>query len=213
MSYIYQITNIVNGKQYIGKTEGTIEERWKQHCKSYKRINCEKRPLYSAMKKYGLDSFVIIKLEECLPQDSNEKEKYWIEILGTFKKGYNATIGGDGALFIDYDLVVENYKHLKNQTSVAELMNITTDSVRKILKIKHISILTSKEVNINRANTINMFDKNNKFIRSFASAKDVGRFLIINNNYTQANLTSISTNVGRVCKGKRKTCMGFIWGI
>ena len=31
MAYIYQITNDINGKIYIGKTERTIEERFKEH--------------------------------------------------------------------------------------------------------------------------------------------------------------------------------------
>lgn len=31
MSYIYKITNVLNGKVYIGKTSSTIEARWKEH--------------------------------------------------------------------------------------------------------------------------------------------------------------------------------------
>lgn len=31
MGYIYKITNQINGKSYIGKTERTVEERWKNH--------------------------------------------------------------------------------------------------------------------------------------------------------------------------------------
>ena len=46
MAYIYKITNQINGKVYIGKTLSSIEERWKEHCKDYKREYCEKRPLY-----------------------------------------------------------------------------------------------------------------------------------------------------------------------
>ena len=31
MGYIYKIVNNINGKVYIGKTDFTIEERWKNH--------------------------------------------------------------------------------------------------------------------------------------------------------------------------------------
>ena len=43
-----------------------------------------------------------------------EREKYWIEYYGSFKNGYNATVGGDGKPYIDYDLVVATYRELKN---------------------------------------------------------------------------------------------------
>ena len=33
MAFIYKITNDVNQKVYIGKTERSIEERFKEHCK------------------------------------------------------------------------------------------------------------------------------------------------------------------------------------
>ena len=48
MAYIYKITNDINDKIYIGKTNQTIKERWRQHCADSKdRILYEKRPLYS----------------------------------------------------------------------------------------------------------------------------------------------------------------------
>ena len=31
MGYIYKITNNINGKVYIGKTDFTVESRWKNH--------------------------------------------------------------------------------------------------------------------------------------------------------------------------------------
>lgn len=60
MSFIYKITNQINGKSYIGKTNlASIQERFKEHIHDSKRVHMEKRPLYSAMNKYGSENFKI----------------------------------------------------------------------------------------------------------------------------------------------------------
>lgn len=76
MSYIYVITNNINGKQYVGKTNDTIEERFKRHILDSKRRNNENRPLYNAINKYGIEHFSIEQLEECPYQEVNNKEIY-----------------------------------------------------------------------------------------------------------------------------------------
>ena len=63
MAYIYKIINDVNDKIYIGKTECSIEKRFKEHCKDAFKERNEKRPLYAAMKKYGIDHFHIEEIE------------------------------------------------------------------------------------------------------------------------------------------------------
>jgi hypothetical protein len=62
------------------------------------------------MNKYGIEHFHISQIEET--NDPDEREKYWIEYYGTFKNGYNATIGGDGKRYLDYDLIIALYKEL-----------------------------------------------------------------------------------------------------
>lgn len=74
----------------------SLEKRWKEHCKDYNKARTEKRPLYNAMQKYGIENFRIEKIEECADNIASEREVYWIEKLQTFKNGYNATAGGDG---------------------------------------------------------------------------------------------------------------------
>ena len=77
MAYIYQITNDINNKIYIGKTEFSIEKRFKEHCHDAFQKHCEKRPLYSAIRKYGIEHFHIELLEETeIPE---EREIYWIK--------------------------------------------------------------------------------------------------------------------------------------
>lgn len=73
-SIIYKITNDINDKVYIGKTTLSIEERFKEHCLDSKRNVKEKRPLYSAMRKYGQEHFKIELIEECDVSLSSERE-------------------------------------------------------------------------------------------------------------------------------------------
>lgn len=96
MSYIYKITNQINGKIYIGKTSKTIDERFKEHIKKAKLHT--NRYLYDAMNHYGYHNFSIEKVEECENDLLNEREKYWISHYNSFDKnfGYNMTTGGEG---------------------------------------------------------------------------------------------------------------------
>ena len=112
MGFIYVITNDVNGKQYVGKTELTIQERFKIHQKDCYKRQCENRPLYYAMRKYGMEHFHIEELERT--DNTCEREIYWIAKLNTFHNGYNATRGGDGKPYLDYDLIIETYKQVHN---------------------------------------------------------------------------------------------------
>ena len=59
MAYIYRIINDINSKVYVGKTENPIEKRFKEHCVDAFRDRNEKRPLYAAMRKYGIEHFHI----------------------------------------------------------------------------------------------------------------------------------------------------------
>ena len=49
MSYIYKITNDINDKVYVGKTNFSIQKRFEEHCKDAFKPRTEKRPLYMAM--------------------------------------------------------------------------------------------------------------------------------------------------------------------
>ena len=131
MAYIYQIQNDINNKIYVGKTEFSIEKRWKEHCSDYKKEEYRHRPLYKAINKYGIEHFHISLLEET--NNPEERERYWIEKLNSFKYGYNATMGGEGKKYIDWDLVVSVYKEVKNQKKTADLLNINETTVRNIL--------------------------------------------------------------------------------
>ena len=135
MAYIYQITNNINGKIYVGKTlKNNIQERWKEHLRDYKKSKYEKRPLYNAINKYGPENFSIKELEECSAAEASEKEIYWIEKLSSFKYGYNATKGGDGKIKYDHQKILEALRINPRPIEIAKLFNCSCDLVQQIAK-------------------------------------------------------------------------------
>jgi len=136
--YIYVITNKINGKRYVGKTTNTIEWRWKQHLSSSlgKKLsdNCT---IHKAIRKYGKENFTIEQIDIAnSEEDINEKERFWIKKLDTFKKEYNETLGGEGITLIDSDLVYETYMNTGNKMikDTAEILEINRGTVSKKLR-------------------------------------------------------------------------------
>lgn len=203
MAYIYKITNDINDKVYIGKTEFSIEKRFKEHCNDSKRERYEKRPLYNAMNKYGIEHFHIEMVEET--DTPEEREVYWINYYNSYENGYNATLGGDGKKYLDWNLVIKVYENLKNQKEVAKKLNINPDTVHDILIQRNIVINRTFKNKI-----VNMYDENNNFIQTFSSSQEAALFLI-NNKITNGKSKSVSSHIREVCSGKRKRAYGFKW--
>lgn len=96
---IYKITNLVNNKIYIGQTVN-YEERIRHHKQVAFRDNSKEknRPLYKAIRKYGLDNFKFEIIDEANDVDElNSKEIYWIAYYDCCvdnNKGYNLDKGG-----------------------------------------------------------------------------------------------------------------------
>ena len=107
IGYIYKITNLVNGKVYIGQTSKTLEERWYRHKRDAFRENreCYKYPLYQAFRKYGIDNFKFEEIDKCEIKDLNEREIYWISVCDACNrdKGYNQSLGGGGFKLYNLD--------------------------------------------------------------------------------------------------------------
>lgn len=211
MAYIYKITNNINGKIYVGKTNRTIETRWKEHYKDFVAKRKQHLPLYRAFEKYGFENFEIEEIEQCSDTQVEEREKYWIEKLRSFREGYNATIGGDGRPYIDYDLVCALYEETKNQREVARRMNIDRTTVHYILEEREVPFAPVGETTrLITKKIVKCYDKDGNFIQIFDSIADGAKW-IIEKNQLKTNLNSVKTNIGRCIKGTRKTCYNYIW--
>lgn len=83
------------------------------------------------MRKYGIENFHIELIEET--DSPEEREAYWINKLDTYKNGYNATLGGDGKKYIDYELVLSTFKKLNSVKDTAKELDVCVHTVSKVL--------------------------------------------------------------------------------
>jgi group I intron endonuclease len=113
MPYIvYQITNTVNNKRYIGYSENSLEDRWKGHLKRVRLKS--KYKFHNAIRKYGAEVFVreVIYTEETL---AGAKETEILAILDRNPE-YNSTLGGDGVQ--GYKYTDEDREKIRQNTPV-----------------------------------------------------------------------------------------------
>jgi group I intron endonuclease len=93
---LYRITNIINGKIYIGQA-ADVSKRWHDHRRAFK-LNKPTQVIHYALIKYGLDNFDFEVIASCKTQDdANWAETELVKQYDSFianGKGYNVTLGG-----------------------------------------------------------------------------------------------------------------------
>jgi predicted GIY-YIG superfamily endonuclease len=215
MAFIYKISNDINNKLYIGKTNNTIERRWKEHLLECKNIQHNKRPLYDAMNKHGAEHFKIEIIEECSSIDASLRERYWINYYNTFNGyGYNATLGGDGTTYILPKNIVELYHIHKSFKQVAKLTGHDPTIIKRIVVESGIQYLTHNEsIKFNCSKKVNMLSLNNEFIKTWNSMTEATKWILKNRGEApdDTKASAMSTHISAVCLGKRKTAYGYKW--
>lgn len=210
MAFIYKITNDINQKVYIGKTERSIEERFKEHCRAYRQERCEKRPLYAAMKKYGTEHFHVELVEET--DNPEEREQYWIKFYNSYgSTGYNATMGGDSKKYIDYDEIVRIYQEIQNVKKTAEVTGHDPGWISQILKNKGIKIASPQEIGQKFSKSIAQYTKDtHEFLQTFNSTADAARWCYENKKCPILS-SGVRGHIVQVANGKRKSAYGYVW--
>lgn len=212
MSYIYKITNDINDKVYIGKTNLSIQERFKQHCRDSKKPTKQIRPLYAAMTKYGVEHFAIELIEECNTKQAQEREQYWIDFFDGYKKGYNATQGGDGKQIFDHEEIATKLKELPFPKEVAEFYGCSPDTVRIVAKEYHIKVFNSGQKNVNAKKIVHQYDKEtHDYLQSFDSVQLAAEWLLSQGIIDKLN-SGVRGRISAVANGKRKQAYGYYWG-
>ena len=198
MTIIYIITNKINGKQYVGKTTFSLQERFQQHIyESHRKGQQDRhRPLYLAFQKYGEENFSIEQLEEVDDSLANEREKYWIQKLNTYYTGYNATFGGDGQSSIDRAKVLELYNQGFNNTEIAKALGHQRHSISTTIKAMG---LKSQFKNITKPVKIS---KNGETL-TFESRASVARYFIDHNISSSKNEQTVKQGIREAIKNQK----------
>jgi group I intron endonuclease len=93
---LYKITNLVNGKVYIGQTIRTLKKRFKQHCEPG---SAKTSAIGRAIQKYGKNNFSIEQITTDKPivtqEELNAAERYFVWFYNSMvPNGYNLKEGG-----------------------------------------------------------------------------------------------------------------------
>lgn len=122
MQGIYKITNTITKKCYIGQTTN-IKRRWNAHKNKYNNPkDCHYNiPLYTEMRKYGINNFKFEIIEECEKERLPEREKYWVKYFDCYKNGYNCTAGGNSG--VPNKLSPDQINEIRNLLSATDIEN------------------------------------------------------------------------------------------
>lgn len=189
---IYKITNKINGKSYIGQSVH-IQKRWEQHISLSKNTDND-TPLYRAIRKYGVNNFDFSVIEECLEEDLNNREIYWINFYNTYEDGYNASLGGGGLRKYNPQEVLAMYNQNFNINQTAKNLKMSYYTVRDILH--NYEIFGKEEIK-----PVEKIDpKSLKVIKTYPSLGDAA----LDNNCSY-------TAIVNAASGKTNNCQGFFW--
>ena len=93
---IYKITNLENGKSYIGKSTN-VKKRLQDHFKSSVGIKTiADQAVHHEILKTGIWNWSLEIIIYCDKEQLNDMEKYYIDFFKSNTFGYNRTNGGEG---------------------------------------------------------------------------------------------------------------------
>ena len=212
MSYIYKITNDINNKVYIGKTAFSIEKRFKEHCGDAYRSRNEKRPLYAAIQKYGIEHFQIEQLEECSDYEAADREAYWISYYKAYSKGYNATLGGDGKFLNNHEANRLRLLEHSYPIDIDEEFDCCRDIVYDIAHKYNIPVRNKgiEQMAIQKSKKIGCYSKTGELIKEFPSTVEAGKWCF-ENHYCATLNSGVRGHIADCANGKRKTAYKYIW--
>jgi group I intron endonuclease len=180
--FIYKAVSKTTGKVYIGQTAQTLQERINQH-NSHAYGHQYNYHFHNAIRKYGPEDFTYEIIEDSIKSTKvlNEREKYWIAYYDSYYNGYNSTLGGEGCMRRDDELIVKLFREGYTTQEICEITGYNRQTVYRSYSINGLTEDNNRrksEQNRERCSrTVDQYSLDGKYIKTWSSATECGKNL------------------------------------
>ena len=221
-SGIYKITNLIDGKFYIGRSSNLKSRKSKHKTKISNTI------ISRAIQKYGHDNFIFEVLEYCDIEYLISKEQYYLDLLIPFgNNGYNILKDSrNGGWFgsTHSDVTKRKMSDKKrgcipwNKNDVQKC-NIETRKLMSKNRIGEGNPFYGKSHSVESKNKISTKATGRDHSYEYKPVLQLDKITkevikewdSISQAYLFFNAAPNSSNISKVCYGKQKSAFGFIW--
>lgn len=177
---IYKATSATTGKVYIGQTSQNLQERINQH--NSHAYGCQYNyHFHNAIRKYGVNDFDYEIIEDNIVSKDilNEREKYWISYYNSYYEGYNSTMGGDGSVRRDDELIAKLFKDGYTTQEICEITGYHRGTVYKSYRAMALTEENNKRKNEQTRErcsyAVEQYTLDGQYIKTWPSATECGK--------------------------------------
>ena len=179
---IYKASSATTGKVYNGQTSQSLQERINQH--NSHAYGCQYNyHFHNAIRKYGAEDFTYEIIEDGIKsvETLNEREKYWISYYNSYYDGYNSTMGGDGTVRRDDELIVKLFKDGYTTQEICEITGYNRQTIYRSYVVNGLTeennTRKNEQVRERCSRAVEQYSLDGEYIKTWRSATECGKEL------------------------------------